>query len=206
MNFTTHTASGAAAGVWLAVALQPSPGLALVGVGVAALGSMGPDLDHLDSTPTKAGELFRIRIRKKKLLGWTWFKGWTWRVGPGSLLSWLLRLVSKTLTGRKHRGICHSLLFAVVVGCLAALGANYWLPAGPASYLGLAAFTGVVAALLGDVITKDSLKHLFWPLLIKMSIPVELRVRGGGTAEKVVLFLVSALGLWGLVIFGGTGA
>jgi membrane-bound metal-dependent hydrolase YbcI (DUF457 family) len=172
MNFLTHTVSGAAAGAWLAVA----------GTAVGALGSMGPDLDHVSSRPVRA-------------------------LGPvGWILTRLLRLVSKVLTGRKHRGISHSLLFAVLVGCLAALGAHRWLPSESAAYLGIAAFVGVVAALLGDLVTKASLQHLFWPFPITVHVPRWLRIRGGGAAETVVLCCVSTLGLWGsyLVLAGGS--
>lgn len=180
----THTVSGAAAGAWLAVAVQPTPSLAVAGTAVGALGSMGPDLDHVSSRPVRA-------------------------LGPvGWILTRLLRLVSKVLTRRKHRGISHSLLFAILVGCLTALGAHHWLLAGPSAYLGVAAFSGVVAALLGDLITKASLEHLFWPLSIKIRVPRGLRIRGGGMAEAVVLCFVSVLGLWGsyLVLTGGAGA
>lgn len=183
----THCLSGAAAGAWLALRLQPSITTALAGVCVGAVTAALPDTDHLDASPVRMFTIKRVRIRKKQLLGWTWFKGWTWRIGPGPLVSWVIRLVSKLLTGTKHRGATHSISFAILIGCLTALAANQAVSSLSAAYLGLSAFCGVVAALLGDLVTHSGLRHLLWPLRVQVSIPRLLRVKAGGKFEKLVV-------------------
>ena len=182
MMYPTHAASGAAAGAWLAVVAQPSPAYALVGVGVGALAAAAPDLDHPSGRPAK----------KLGLLGW--------------VVCRILRFVSHVLTGTRHRGISHSLLFALLLGLGTFLLAEIWLPLGLSVYLGLAVATGVVSALLGDLVTRDSLKHLFWPFTVKASFPRRLRIKTGGPAEKFVVFPVMVIEIgFGLaqVILGG---
>lgn len=184
MMFLSHTLGGAAAGAWLAVAVRPTPTLALVGTAVGALGSMAPDCDHPGARPARA-------------------------LGPvGWVLTRVLRLISKVLTGTRHRGITHSLLFAVLVGCGVALLAYRWVPAGPAAYLGAAAVLGVVAALLGDLVTRAGLRHLLWPARVQVSVPRVLRIKTGGRVEKwVVLPVTAGVAAVGLgLVLGGPGA
>jgi membrane-bound metal-dependent hydrolase YbcI (DUF457 family) len=165
----THIASGAASGAWLAVAVHPSPPVALVGAALAAAGAATPDLDHTNSSP----------VRVLGPLGW--------------LVSRVIRLVSLVMTGRKHRGISHSLAFAVVEGCLVALAAHHWLPAVLAVYLGASAGLGVVSALLGDLVTEASLQHLFWPFPGTIDVPKRWRMKTGKTVERWVVFPAAAV-------------
>jgi inner membrane protein len=202
----THSTCGAAAGAWLAVVAQPSPAYALVGVGVGALAARAPDWDHLDAAPVRAWTLYRWRCKGLRIFGWSLIPKFTFRIGVGPVISWLLRLVSKLTTGVKHRGASHSLLFALLLG-LGTFGlAGIWLPLGLSAYLGLAVATGVVSALLGDLVTRAGLDHLLWPLAVKASIPPRLRIKTGGPAEKFVVFPVMVIEIgFGLaqVILGG---
>lgn len=162
----THAASGAAAGAWMAAVATPSAPATLLGVGVGALAAYAPDIDHRSATATRA-------------------------LGPiGKLLSWVLRNLSKVLTGREHRGFCHSLLFALLLGVGTLLLAGIWLPLALAAYLAAAVVAGVVAALLGDLVTNSGLQHLMWPLKIKVSIPHRLRICTGGVTERYAVFPV----------------
>jgi inner membrane protein len=183
----THTTCGAAAGAWLGVASQavvggPAPWLTLAGTGLAALAAFTPDLDHPSAKPVKA-------------------------LGPiGFVLCRILRAVSMATTRVAHRGITHSLLFALVLGGAGFLISLRWLPTAASAYFGLAIFTGVVAALLGDLVTNSGLKHLMWPLRTVVSIPRGLRIGTGGIVELYVVFPVMLVATWvgiGLLLLGG---
>jgi membrane-bound metal-dependent hydrolase YbcI (DUF457 family) len=202
---STHVLGGAAGGAWLGVMLQPVPVVALAGTALGAIGAALPDLDHLDSSPVRMFTNKRIRIKPWRILGWTIRKSQTIRVGIGPLVSWTLRLLSRILVGVKHRGVTHSLAFGVVVGCVVTNVAENWLTAGQAVYFGISTFVGVATALLGDLITKASLNHLFWPLSIKIKIPRWMRIQINKFAEKLIRWLlgpVTALGLAQLLLGG----
>jgi membrane-bound metal-dependent hydrolase YbcI (DUF457 family) len=116
------------------------------------------------------------------------------RLGPGPLISWLLRLVSRLTTGRSHRGLTHSLVFAATVGCLTGLVSTLLVSQSHAVYLGVSACLGVIAALAGDLVTRASLTHLLWPFATPVSIPKRLRIKTGGPFETwLVLPAVSCL-------------
>lgn len=178
----THCASGVAAGLAVGLA-APSPVLGLACGVVGAATSYAPDLDHPSARGTRA-------------LGPV---GWVACIG--------LRGVSNLLTGTKHRGITHSLLFAVAVATAVGVVAAQWLPAGTAFLFGVAGFAGVLAALAGDAITRAGLDHVLWPLDWRLEIPKGLRLLTGGLMERFVVFplLVVAcvvvgglvLGVWG---------
>lgn len=183
----THTTCGAAAGAWLGVVSQeilgaPEPWLALAGTGLAALAAFTPDLDHPSARPVKA-------------------------LGPvGWALCRVLRAVSMATTRVAHRGLTHSLLFALVLGGASTLISLRWLPTAVSAYLGVAVFAGVVAALLGDLVTNSGLKHLMWPLRTVVSIPRGLRIGTGGIVELYVVFPLMLVATWigiGLLLVGG---
>ena len=178
----THTTCGAAAGAWLGVVAHPEPWLALSGVGLAALVAFTPDLDHPSARPVKA-------------------------LGPiGWLLCRVLRAISKLTTGREHRGATHSLLFALILGVATALVSLRWLPVLASVYLGGAVSVGVVAALLGDLVTNSGLKFLLWPLKAVVSIPRGLRIGTGGIVELYVVFPLMLVATWAgiaLLVLGG---
>lgn len=179
----THSLCGVAAGTWLGVAACPEPWLALAGVGAAGLAAFTPDLDHPSARPVKA-------------------------LGPvGWLLCRGLRVASKAATRTEHRGLTHSLLFALLLGGAALLGCLHWLPLAASAYLGGAVAVGVVAALLGDLVTTAGLKHLMWPLRTVVSVPRSLRIATGGIVEQYVVFPFVLVATWvGLaqLLLGGT--
>lgn len=169
MMAASHAASGVAAG--LAVGVHASNPLVGLGCGmVGLLASYAPDLDHPESTAVR-------------LLWW-----------PGRLLCRLLRAVSQAATGRAHRGLTHSLLFAVVVGI--AVGA-----ATGVDVFGWAAFAGVCAALVGDAVTRAGLSHLLWPLGLRLRLPRLLAIKTGGRLERWII-----LPLLTLACMAGVGA
>lgn len=179
MMNTSHFASGTAAGAWLAVAADVSPPIGLTGAGLAGLAALTPDLDHPSAIPVKALGL------------------------PGRLLCHGLRFVSRLTTGTEHRGITHSLMWVLAIGSLTGCLARLALDGETAVYLGVSAGLGVVAALAGDLVTRASLRFLFWPFTFHIVVPQWARIRTGGPVE---LFLVlpgvsaaTALGLAELV-------
>lgn len=195
MQGRTHLASGACAGAWLAVAVSPQIGVALGGVAVAAVAAMTPDLDHLDATPSRSMEITRVRLGSRRL-----GKSRVLRLGPGPLISWTLRLLSRLATGKAHRGLTHSLVFAATVGCLTGLVSTLLVSQSHSVYLGVSAFLGVVAALAGDLVTRASLTHLLWPFETKVTIPKRLRIKTGGPFETWLVFpAVFCLTVFGLV-------
>lgn len=161
--------------VWLAAAVAPDPAVALAGVAVGAGAALTPDLDH-------------PRARAVRAL---WIVGWA--------LCRLIRLASRLTTGRAHRGLSHSIAFALLVGGLTAGVSARWLPPSHAVYLGISACLGVVAALLGDLVTRAGLDHLTWPVEYEVSIPKRLRIRTGGPCETYLVLpavsLATAVGL-----------
>lgn len=178
----SHLMSGAAAGAWVAVAVRPTAGIALIGVAVGAVSALSPDLDH----PNARG------VRALGPVGW--------------ILCRLIRGLSHLTTGRRHRGLSHSLVFALLVGCLAAAVSAVWLVPSQAVYLGVSASLGVVAALIGDLVTKAGLSHLLWPSHRQVSIPTWLRIKTGGRFELwLVLPVVSLATIVGVSLILGVG-
>ena len=164
----THGASGAAAGLAVGL-LAPSP---WVGLGCGVVGyvsAYAPDLDHPSSTATRT----------------LWVAGW--------VLCAVLRAVSQALTGARHRGISHSLVFAAGVGLVFGVVAGVWLPAGVAVLGGLSGFAGVVAALVGDAVTRAGLDHVMWPFEWRLNVPKVLRVRTGSWVELALILPVTVV-------------
>lgn len=169
MMHASHLMSGAAAAAWLGVAAETPTAVSLVGVAVGAVAALTPDLDH----PGARG------VRFLGPVGWALCHG--------------LRFLSRLTTGVSHRGLTHSLVWAVGVGCLTGGIAGLILTPGQASYLGVSAGLGVVAALLGDLVTRAGLSHLLWPFGGQVSIPRWARIKTGGLVEALlVLPVVSA--------------
>ena len=131
-------------------------------------------------------------------------------LGPvGWALCRILRAVSMATTRVAHRGLTHSLLFALILGVGATLITLRWLPVLGSAYLGGAIFAGVVAALLGDLVTNSGLKHLLWPSRVVVSIPRSLRIGTGGIVELYVVFPLMLVATWagiGLLLLGGVRA
>lgn len=176
----SHLMSGTAAASWLAVASDVSVPVALAGVVLGGLTAAAPDLDH----PSARGVRF---------------------LGPvGWVLCRVLRWLSRLTTGVEHRGLTHTLAFAVGIGCLTGGLAGLVLDGENAVYLGVSGGLGVVAALLGDLVTLAGLKHLLWPFGSRVSIPHWMRIKTGGLVEMlVVLPAVSAATALGVAsIFG----
>lgn len=176
----THLLSGAAAGAWLAVAFTPAPGVALAGVALGAAAAMTPDLDHPSA-------------RAVRRLGF---------VGLG--LCWIIRTVSRITTGTEHRGLSHSFAFALALGLGAWALAGLALDGSQSLYLGVSVVVGVVAALLGDLVTISGLHHLMWPLGTQVSVPQWMRIRTNGPFEHWVVFpLVALATVAGVLQIGG---
>lgn len=202
----THTTCGAAAGAWLGVAVHPEPWLALTGVGLAALAARIPDVDHLDAAPVRAWELFRWRCKGLRVFSWTLIPKLTFRFGIGPLASWLLRAVSHFATGRKHRGLTHSLIFAVGLSLAAGVAVGQWTSIETAVFVGTSILVGMVAALLGDLVTNSGLKYLLWPSRAVVSVPRGLRIGTGGIVELYVVFPLMLVATWAgiaLLVLGG---
>lgn len=169
MLHASHLMSGTAAAAWLAVSADVSVPVALAGIGIAGLTALSPDLDH----PGSRGVRF---------------------LGPvGTGLCHVVRALSRLTTGVSHRGLTHSLAWAMGIGCLTGSLAGLILDGENALYLGVSACLGVVAALLGDLVTIAGLSHLLWPFGGRVSIPRWMRIRTGGLVEALlVLPAVSA--------------
>lgn len=180
MMHASHMMSGVAAGAWLGAAVEAPVPVSLAGVVIGAVSALTPDLDH----PGAKGVRF---------------------LGPvGSGLCALIRWVSRLTTGVSHRGLTHSIVWAAGIGCLTGSLAGLVLTPSHALYLGVSAFLGVVAALLGDLVTLAGLSHLLWPFDARVSVPYVLRIKTGGLVEALlVLPAVSAAALLGVAaIFG----
>jgi inner membrane protein len=195
-----HLTSGAAAGTWLAVGMTPAVtlpvmhpvlgfiaalALHLAGVTLAAGAAMLPDWDHPDAKVVRVVPI----------------------LGPA--LCHLIRFLSKLTTGIEHRGLSHSLLFSALWAWGFYLLAERLVGPVPARYLALAVMAGHAAALLGDLVTKSSLRFVFWPLPINLRFPRPLRIKTDGPFERWVVFpltlVATALGVaeWaGLVSWG----
>lgn len=169
MLHASHLMSGTAAASWLAVSAEVPVPVAFAGIAVAGLTALSPDLDH----PGARGVRF---------------------LGPVGLgLCHVIRWLSRLTTGVSHRGLTHSLAWAVGVGCLTGSLTGLILVPSHALYLGVSACLGVVSALLGDLVTIAGLSHLLWPFGGRVSVPRALRIRTGGLVEALlVLPAVSA--------------
>lgn len=163
MMGTTHAVHGAIAG-GAAGALSGEPGYVVAGAVLGAFAGFGPDVDH---KPAPAGRLLPP-VR--------------WAVHG---LSWMFGLP-------KHRGISHTVLFALVVGA----STLFFLP----WPLALSVSAGWLAALAGDWCTKTSLPYLWWPITSAHGKPKRvrykfLRVYTGKRMERWVVYPISVLAL-----------
>lgn len=160
----THVVHGAIWGLGVGL-LAPSPGLTVLCAGAGAIAALGPDVDH---KPATAGRLLPP-VR--------WFV---------QILSWMCGLP-------KHRGITHTVLFAVAIGAVTL----FWLPWA----LSLSITAGWLAALVGDWATKTSLPYVWWPFSTeqrRVSYKF-LRVYTGKRMERWVVYPISVLALYGAV-------
>ncbi|MEV1295475.1 metal-dependent hydrolase [Pseudonocardia sp. NPDC049635] len=169
----THALSGAVLGLAVCAAVPPPPMLAPVVVLVCALAAFAPDLDHPNSTATRA------------LPPVTW------------LLCRLIRWLSRLLTGVSHRGFSHSPVFAAGIGLLAWWATGHLLPGDTAVWTGIAAGAGCWIGAIGDELTSAGNRFAFWPVA-RIRWPDVLRFRTGGRGEQVVVALLALAGV-GLV-------
>lgn len=168
----THAASAAVAALAVA-ALVDLPVLAVPAMAsVACLSGFAPDIDH-------------PAARAAKVLP---------PVSWGAC--WAVRNLSVRLGMPAHRGLSHSVPFAIFWGLfVGGLSALVLTPAA-AVWVGLFAFVGCLFGMLGDVPTKQSLQYLLWPTHVQVRWPKWLRFRTGRTVEKLIfrgLFVAGAV-------------
>lgn len=165
----THALSGAVLGLAVCATVPPRPELVPVVVVVCALAAFAPDLDHPSSTATNS-------------------------LGPITWgLCWLIRNLSVAAGLPAHRGLSHSLPFALFVGVLAGAATLYALPAETAAWTGAAAALGCWCGALGDELTTTGNRYACWPLG-QVRWPDSLRFRTGGRGEQVVAVLLAVTG------------
>ncbi len=156
----SHFASGVTSGLAVCAVVDVPPSLVPVVVGVSAYSALAPDLDHWSAPAARV-------------------------LGP---VSWLLclsvRWLSARTTGVRHRGITHSIVFALAWGVLVTATALSVLPVQAALWTGGAAVLGCVTHILGDVATVSGCRYVLWPSTVQVSIPYLLRFRTGGVAER----------------------
>lgn len=167
----SHLTSGVVSGLAVCAVVDVPPVLIPVVVGVSAYSALAPDADHYSAPAANI-------------------------LGPVSwVLCWLIRYVSARTTGVKHRGISHSMLFAIawaaVVGCTAAV----WLPGQVASWMAAAALVGCLTHIAGDVLTVSGCQHVLWPSTRQVAMPSLLRFRTGGTGERRVVRVLIGVGV-----------
>ena len=174
-----HAVSGLGAGLATGL-LSGNVAVALLCGGVGLTTSYIPDLDHPKATA----------VRALGPLGWLLCRG--------------IRAMSRTFGLPAHRGISHTVVFAVSIGALVAtatavwVGQHHWI-------MGLAAASGVLAALAGDWVTKSSLPHLWWPFVSRTGGPPRwLRITTGKRVEKLLIFPVLAAGCVALATYALT--
>lgn len=159
----SHSVSGLAAGLGVGLFSGSAAVTALCGA-LGYVTSWLPDFDHPNAKSVKA-------------------------LGPvGWLLCRIIRAASAAVGLPKHRGLSHTALFAVAVGVAMGLASGHWTVALDPWLIGGAASAGVAAALAGDLITKASLPHLFWPLSRISGPPKWLRITTGKRVEKFVVY------------------
>lgn len=177
----SHGLAGAAAGLGVGlVGSGPAVGLLCGAVGYVV--AFAPDLDHPKATAVKV----------LGPVGWVACRG--------------LRGLSKACGLPAHRGLTHTVVFALLLGVVAGGAGAVWLGWRDAVAVGVAAAAGVVAALLGDWATRASLPLLWWPVSREGWCPPKaLRMRTGGVAEKwvVVPVLVALVAALGVATVGG---
>lgn len=167
---STHSLSGAVVGLAAAELADLPLGGVVTFVVLGWVSALLPDVDH-PSAP--AARLF----------------------GPLSWVAcWAVRWVSVRATGTAHRGLSHSLVFAAGWGVLVGAFASVWLDPVPALYAGVAAALGCAVHVAGDMVTKTGCRYVLWPAAVQVSVPVMLRIRTGGPAERVVSVLLVVSG------------
>lgn len=169
----THYASGIAAGLALGIAVGANPVAAMTYAITSGITVRIPDWDHPNSTD----------IRKLGFLG--------------KIITTILRTLSKALTGKKHRGLTHSLIFGIIVSLPFALISPIYF---------IAALLGFIVALLGDYITEASLDMVFWPLKIPSIMPRRLRIKTGNHEKgeniifNILLTIITIEMIWLIII------
>lgn len=169
----SHLISGVVSGLAVCAVVDVPAVMLPVFVAVSAYSALTPDLDH------PAAPAARV-------------------LGPISWgLCWLVRNVSARTTGATHRGITHSVVFALVWGVLVGLAAVAAFPVQVALWLSAAAFLGCLTHIAGDVLTLSGCQHVLWPSAVQVSMPRLVRFRTGGTGER---FVVGALIVGGVLL------
>lgn len=201
MMGTSHALSGAA--VWLTgcaaatgLGMHPAADVVILGTAVCAYSALLPDMDHQGSRSARSLGLLTMGL--SHLVG---------------ILSRIAYERTKTALDRPnrsgHRGLTHTVLAAVVLGCLVSAG----MMIGPVPDLwwtGLAVLVGCLVHDCGDGCTHYGVP-LFWPVLIRgqrwycVGTPRVLRFRTGGPVEAVLVtpVLVLSAALAGLLVLTG---
>lgn len=168
----THAASGLVASMAVCSLFELGPAAPVVAAAVFYVSALGPDIDH----PSAPAARF---------------------LGP---VSWVVcravRRVSVWATGVAHRGLAHSFLAAGVYGLLTGWLSAQWLTLAAAVLVGLFAAAGYAVGFLGDVPTRTSLKHVWWPLEARFAFPRWLRFTTGKGAERVVFHALCVAGVF----------
>lgn len=170
---------------------QGSLGAVAVGVPLAALGAMLPDIDAR-RFPLQ-GEVWR---GWKRLAHAAWSRGVLGApfalaalivggvmAGVLGTLSWLVRRVVS------HRGFTHTLICAAIIGALSVWGGQRlfgaWVP-------GAALAIGYLSHLLTDAMTYRGVEIL-WPVPLTIHIlPPGMRFSNGGVRETIAVLVVVA--------------
>lgn len=169
----SHLISGVVSGLAVCALVDaPLPMVPFVVV-VSAYSALAPDLDHPSAPAARV-------------------------LGPVSfLLCVLVRHLSAYATGTAHRGLTHSVLYALGWGVLVGGTALTVVPVLPALWLAGAAVLGVLTHIAGDVLTVSGCKYVLWPSRVQVRVPRLVRFRTGGTAE---LWLVRVLMVSGVLL------
>lgn len=158
----SHLLSGAVTGLAVAAATDPPPALVPLLVAVAAYSALTPDLDHPAAPAARC-------------------------LGPLSwMLCWTVRWLSAHTTGRAHRGLSHSLVFAAAWAGLVGVTTAATLSVPAALWLTAAAFLGCVTHIVGDMLTLSGCQYVLWPSRVQVGIPYRLRFRTGSPREQLV--------------------
>ncbi len=137
---------------------------------VARVSAYAPDLDHPSSTATRSlGPI-------------------TWAI------CWAVRDASVRAGLPAHRGLAHSWVYAVSWGVLCGGLSAFWLVPLAALWTGVFAAVGCLIGMLGDVPTRQSLRHFWWPSRRELRWPRRLRFTTGRGFERGLFWALVAAG------------
>lgn len=156
-------------------AVAPVPAqLVPVVVVVSAYSALASDLDHPSAPAARA-------------------------LGPVSWAAcWATRHLSARTTGTAHRGLSHSLVFALAWGLSVAALFAIWLPVQTVLWVGLSAALGCATHIAGDCLTMSGCQYVLWPSRVQARwlAPPLLRFRTGGKGERRAFWLLVVSGVW----------